>query len=101
MKSMNSPRASSLPASRVPQPPDRQVLIERTIRRLLSRRITVASSNLQLLDAEIDSLSSDLAWTKDDPQDVELYDGTLGVTKDFVDRYAPAVGQLRWLEDLS
>jgi len=83
-----------------PQPPDRQELVERTIRKLINRKKAVAGSVLQLLNAEIDSLYCDLAWLKDDPQDVERYDGTLGVTKEFVEKYSPAIGQLRWLEDL-
>jgi V8-like Glu-specific endopeptidase len=37
----------------------------------------------------------------DDSQDVELYDGTLGVTRKYVDKYSPPVGQLQWVEDLS
>ena len=37
----------------------------------------------------------------DDSQHVELYDGTLGVTKVFVKKHSPPVGQLQWLDDLS
>lgn len=37
----------------------------------------------------------------DDSQAVELYDGTLGVSPDFVRRHEPPVGQLQWKEDLA
>ncbi|MEL6891878.1 MAG: serine protease [Actinomycetota bacterium] len=37
----------------------------------------------------------------DDSQDVEQYDGTLGVTKEFVRRYEPAVCRIVWNSDLS
>ncbi len=37
----------------------------------------------------------------DDSQDVEKYDGTLGVTKDFVNQFSPPVGQLQWQENLA
>ncbi len=33
-------------------------------------------------------------------EDVELYDGTLGVSRKFVDDHEAPVGQLQWLEDL-
>jgi hypothetical protein len=36
----------------------------------------------------------------DDSQDVELYDGSLGVTTDFVRTFSPPVGQLQWLSNL-
>src|SRR5215211_3579232 len=37
----------------------------------------------------------------DDSQDVELYDGSLGVSVEFVRRFSPPVGQLQWLSDLN
>lgn len=36
----------------------------------------------------------------DEMQPVELYDGTLGVPKDFVDRHQRPVGQIQWNDDL-
>ena len=37
----------------------------------------------------------------DDSQQVEMYDGTLGVTKDFVAEHQPSVAQIQWNDDLS
>ncbi|MFD4852638.1 trypsin-like serine peptidase [Bacillus toyonensis] len=37
----------------------------------------------------------------EDFQDVERYNGTLGVTKEFVDAYQGPVGQLQWNDDLA
>jgi V8-like Glu-specific endopeptidase len=37
----------------------------------------------------------------DDSQDVELYQGNLGVTKEFVDTHQGPVGNIRWNADLS
>ena len=37
----------------------------------------------------------------DDSQPVEQYDGTLGVTRAFVDAHQPMVGQLQWNNDLA
>ncbi len=59
-----------------------------------------------LLEAElIEAQASFLAFESqcgatDDTQDVELYDGSLGVSVDVVRRYSPAVGQLQWVSDL-
>jgi V8-like Glu-specific endopeptidase len=36
----------------------------------------------------------------DDSQDIELYDGTLGVTKDFVTHHERQVGQIQWNDNL-
>lgn len=38
---------------------------------------------------------------RDDSQDVELYDGTLGVTREFVAGHQAPVGLLRWRDDLA
>ena len=37
---------------------------------------------------------------RDESQDVEEYDGSLGVTQEFVKRHEPAIGQLQWRSDL-
>ncbi len=37
----------------------------------------------------------------DDMQDVELYDGTLGVTQEFVANHEPSTGQIQWRDDLA
>lgn len=88
-----------------PQKPfDREELVDHTIRKLLDRRSAVAddlsrlADDLNELDARIEYLYYDLRSPKNKPQDVELYDGTLGVTKAFVKKYEPAVGQLQWLD---
>lgn len=56
---------------------------------------------LELLDAQIGEMSFEsICGATDESQDVELYDGTLGVPVDFVNRFSPPVGQLQWLNDL-
>ena len=37
----------------------------------------------------------------DDMQDVELYDGTLGVTQEFVANHESSTGQIQWRDDLA
>src|SRR5689334_21614074 len=79
--------------------PDRRELVERTLRKLLCTRAN-AARHLDVLDARIESLYFDLCRDADDePQDVETYDGTLGVDKAFLKKYSPPVGQLRWRDD--
>lgn len=75
-------------------PPDRQI-------QDLLRRRDVLALELGLLDAEIErgALES-ICGLNDDTQDVELYDGTLGIARAFVDQHEPSVGQLQWLDDL-
>jgi V8-like Glu-specific endopeptidase len=41
-----------------------------------------------------------MCGARDDSQHVEQYDGTLGVTKEFVNTHQPAVGQIQWNDDL-
>lgn len=56
---------------------------------------------LELLDARLNlAAAEDICGATDDTQDVELYDGTLGVSVDFVRNFAPPVGQLQWRDDL-
>jgi V8-like Glu-specific endopeptidase len=50
--------------------------------------------------AFIDAIELESICGVDDLQDVERYDGTLGVTKEFVNAHQAPVGQLQWLEDL-
>jgi len=76
---------------------DRRDLIERTIRKLRNSD----GGPLEELDAELEYLYHDLRSTKDDPQDVETYDGKLGVSRHYVNQYERPVGQLRWLDDLT
>lgn len=78
---------------------DRRDLVERKLKQLLARDVRPAARAAH--DAEIAYLYSDLSRTYDVPQDVETYDGTLGVSREFVDQYESPVGQLRWLDDLS
>ncbi len=67
---------------------------------LLRRREAIAYE-LDLVDAEIERYAFEsMCGLRDDTQDVETYDGNLGVTRAFVDQHEPPVGQLQWLEDL-
>ncbi|WP_417913045.1 trypsin-like serine peptidase [Candidatus Electronema sp. TJ] len=72
---------------------------EKPLQDMLRRR-EVLSLELGRLDAEIERYAYESLCGVDDTQDVELYDGTLGVTREFVDRYEPPIGQLQWLDDL-
>lgn len=67
---------------------------------MLERRNALARE-LELLEAEIERVAYEsLCGARDGCRDVELYDGTLGVSRLFVDHHEPAVGQLQWLEAL-
>jgi len=68
-----------------------------TMRKLLEQRAGVAR-NLVEIDMQLEYLFYDLNSKKDDPQDVETYDGTLGVTREFVSDYERPVGQLQWTD---
>jgi len=70
-----------------------------SIREFVGRRNTVAH-DLELVDAQIEYTLYDLCGTLDDPQDVETYDGKLGVSRKFVDDHEAPVGQLVWFDDL-
>ncbi|MEW4528200.1 serine protease [Maioricimonas sp. JC845] len=66
------------------------------------RRREALAYELELHDAEIERLAIEsICGDTDDTQDVELYDGTLGVDRQFVDDHERPVGQLQWLDDLS
>lgn len=56
---------------------------------------------LEILEAEIASLAKSTCGHKDESQDVETYDGSLGVTPEFVAQFEAPVGQLQWLDDLA
>jgi V8-like Glu-specific endopeptidase len=67
----------------------------------LVQRREMLASELGLVDAEIEQFAIEsICGNRDDTQDVELYDGSLGVTREFVDAHEPRIGQLQWLEDL-
>jgi len=67
---------------------------------MLSRRSALLLE-LGALDATIARAATEsICGSRDDSQDVELYDGTLGVSRDFVDSHESPVGHLRWLDDL-
>src|SRR5262245_18966524 len=56
---------------------------------------------LGVVDAEIQRFAQEsICGLADDTQDVERYDGSLGVSRAFVDAHEPPVGQLQWLDDL-
>ncbi|WP_373526269.1 serine protease [Nostoc sp.] len=42
-----------------------------------------------------------ICGTEDESQDVESYDGTLGVSKEFVQKFSISIAQLQWVEDLN
>lgn len=68
---------------------------------LLRKREELAR-HLDLLDVEAEAIAFEsICGSSDDSQHVELYDGTLGVTREWVDRFEPPVGQLQWLDDLA
>jgi hypothetical protein len=60
-----------------------------------------AESQLALLDQKIKFVLLSTCGTRIELQDVENYDGSLGVTESFVADVHPAVGQLRWHVALS
>lgn len=54
-----------------------------------------------LLEAKASLLAAEtICGNTDESQDVELYDGSLGVSVEFVHSFSPPVGQLQWLDDL-
>jgi hypothetical protein len=68
---------------------------------LLRRRASQAFE-VEILDAEIERFAIEsICGPSDDTQDVEMYDGSLGVTRAFVDDHERPVGQLQWLDDLA
>jgi V8-like Glu-specific endopeptidase len=62
-------------------------------------QLIAQAEELNILITRMSSTES-ICGSADESQDVEKYDGTLGVTKEFVDKLAPPVGQLQWKEDL-
>ncbi len=97
---MNNHTAAS---ANVPPPPppaepyNRQDLVMGTMRKLLDERAEAARGLIEL-DMQLQYLCYDLMSKKDDPQDVEKYDGSLGVTREFVTDYQRPVGQLQWID---
>ena len=68
----------------------------------LMRRREGMADELEMLDTQIERLAIEsICGGTDESQDVETYDGSLGVTREFVDTHEPSVGQLQWLSDLS
>jgi hypothetical protein len=57
---------------------------------------------LELLEAKISLRATEsICGLSNDLQDVELYDGTLGVSIDFVRQFSRPVGQFQWLDNLA
>ncbi len=68
----------------------------------LRRQHEELAQQLELLDAEAEALAIEsICGNADESQHVELYDGTLGVLRAFVDVNERPVGQLQWLNDLA
>lgn len=55
----------------------------------------------ELSEATYEDILESQCGASDDSQPVELYDGTLGVTTDFVDAHQRPVGQLHWNSNLA
>ncbi|MEA2238296.1 MAG: hypothetical protein QOC81_3020 [Thermoanaerobaculia bacterium] len=79
------------------EPYGRQDLMAGAMRKLLDKRAGIAHELMQL-DLQLEYLFYDLSSTKDDPEDVETYDGKLGVSREFVNDYQGPIGQLQWLD---
>lgn len=56
------------------------------------------AARLGALETEIRVGLAYICGLHDDRQHVELYDGTLGVPRDYVDRFEPGIGQLQWVD---
>jgi V8-like Glu-specific endopeptidase len=55
----------------------------------------------ELLEAQLTLTAAEtICGLRDESQHVELYDGTLGVSVNFVRTFSPQVGQLQWLDNL-
>jgi hypothetical protein len=68
---------------------------------MLERRAALFEQ-LGHLDATISRVATEsICGATDDSQDVELYDGTLGVTREYVTQHQPPVGLLKWADDLN
>jgi V8-like Glu-specific endopeptidase len=74
----------------------------RDLFRELEREHSQLTRKLELLEAEVSLRASEtICGLSDDSQDVELYDGTLGVSVQFVKHFSGPVGQLQWVDNLS
>jgi hypothetical protein len=89
--------SSNLVPTTPAEPFERQDLVMGTMRKLLDKRLEAARGLIEL-DMQLQYLCYDLMSKKDDPQDVEKYDGKLGVTRQFVNDYQRPVGQLQWTD---
>lgn len=67
----------------------------------LVRQRAELARQLEILDARVEASAVETICGIDDLQNVELYDGTLGVTREFVDAHERPVGQIQWLDDLA
>lgn len=68
----------------------------------LTRERETRLREIELLDARVSRLASEtVCGAVDDSQDVELYDGSLGVSVNFVRHFSPPIGQLQWRDDLA
>jgi hypothetical protein len=62
----------------------------------LVQRRDVLKLELDRLDTEIERFAFEtICGATDETQDVEKYDGTLSVTREFVDTHEPRIGQLQ------
>ncbi|HEX6095368.1 MAG TPA: trypsin-like peptidase domain-containing protein [Thermoanaerobaculia bacterium] len=89
------PAALPFPAARTTAEPARESLDA-----MLARRLTLIDE-IGNLEARIGRVATEsVCGSRDDSQDVELYDGTLGVTREFVMKHQSPVGLLQWLDNL-
>jgi len=91
-----------LKTNALPRPRTAEVLpepgqYESKMQELLSRKKRLARE-LGQVNAQLEHIL--FSARGDVPQDVELYKGDLGVTREFVDQHERPVGQLQWLADL-
>ncbi|HEX7154213.1 MAG TPA: serine protease [Thermoanaerobaculia bacterium] len=67
----------------------------------LLRQRAKAASDVELLDERIRFVNASICVARAEFQDVEKYEGGLGVSEALVDATEPKVGQLQWLSNLA
>lgn len=89
----------------LPRPPQAEAIIRKVRDNAGADLAEVYSTEINDLLRRVDQLTAEateaICGAVDDTQDVERYDGSLGVTRAFVDTFAPPVGQLKWRDDLA
>lgn len=86
------------PAASAPVPANREQALA-LLQELLDQHEGL-SQQLENLEERIEFVAASICGSIDDSQEVELYNGNLGVSRAFVDAHEPGIGQLQW-KDLS